>query len=158
MVSGRDEEALARFVERFAIDLNEAGFPRMPARILVALLATESGVATASELGESLKISPAAVSGAVRHLMQLELVTKQREPGRRHDQYQIRDDLWYEAVGRKDRIYARWSETLKEGVSAAGQGTAAADRLEDTRRFFEFVCTETPAMMRRWRAIREDPR
>jgi DNA-binding transcriptional regulator GbsR (MarR family) len=154
-VSERDEHELARFVERFALDLAEAGFPRMPARVLVALLATESGSATAAELGASLQVSAAAVSGAVRYLGQLELVTKEREPGVRQDRYRVSSDLWYEAVQRKDKIYARWSETLSDGVRAAGIGSEAAARLDDTRRFFEFVSLETPVMMSRWRAIRE---
>ena len=154
--SDRDEDALARFVERFALVLAEAGFPRMPARVLVVLLTAESGLATAAEIADSLRVSPAAVSGAVRYLMQLELVTKEREPGERRDQYRIKEDLWYEAVERKDRIYARWAETLTDGIKAAGPNSQAGARLDETRRFFDFVRTETPAMMRRWRAMRDE--
>ena len=42
-----DQDAVARFVERFAGGLADAGMPRMPARVFVALLATDSGRLTA---------------------------------------------------------------------------------------------------------------
>ena len=45
-----DREARSRFVERFASVLAESGFPRMPARMFAALLASESGRMTAAEL------------------------------------------------------------------------------------------------------------
>jgi DNA-binding transcriptional regulator GbsR (MarR family) len=56
----------ARFIERFASVMEESGIPRMPARVFAALLATDSGRLTSSELAELLQVSPAAVSGAVR--------------------------------------------------------------------------------------------
>ena len=39
-VPQRDEQAVRRFVERFAAGLVEAGMPAMPARVFSALLAT----------------------------------------------------------------------------------------------------------------------
>ena len=73
---------MARFVERFGAMLEEGGVPRMPARVFSALLATDSGRLTAAELAEQLKISPAAVSGAVRYLIQVRLVTASANPVR----------------------------------------------------------------------------
>jgi hypothetical protein len=64
----------------------------------------------------------------------------------RRDRYRLKDDLWYEAVKRNDRTYARWTQTLAGGVKATGPDSAAGARLEDTRRFFEFVRAEAPAM------------
>jgi hypothetical protein len=49
-VPQRDEEAVRRFVERFAAGLVEAGVPAMPARVFSALLATDSGRMTAADL------------------------------------------------------------------------------------------------------------
>src|SRR5829696_8023053 len=72
----RDEEAVARFVERFALTFSEAGVPRMPARVFSALLVSDEGRRTASELAETLKVSPAAVSNAVRYLTQVGLVAR----------------------------------------------------------------------------------
>jgi len=60
-----DQDAVARFIERFAGGLTDAGMPRMPARVFVALLATDSGRLTAAELAERLHSSAGAISGAV---------------------------------------------------------------------------------------------
>ena len=86
---GRDEEAVMRFVERCALTLTEAGIPRMPARVFVALLVSDDGRRTAAELAEMLKVSPAAISNAVRYLQQVRLAVREREPGERRDHYRL---------------------------------------------------------------------
>src|SRR5215204_7683027 len=96
---GRDEYAVMRFVERCALTLTEAGVPRMPARVFVALLISDDGRLTAAELAEMLGVSPAAVSNAVRYLQQTRLVAREREPGERRDHYRIYSgDTWYEVA------------------------------------------------------------
>src|SRR5215204_5751877 len=107
---GRDEEAVMRFVERCALTLTEAGIPRMPARVFVALLVSDDGRRTAAELAETLKVSPAAVSNAVRYLQQVRLVAREREPGERRDHYRLYNDTWYEAVTWRDEMLKRWQE------------------------------------------------
>src|SRR4051812_10240662 len=87
--AGRDERALSRFVEEFASVLVESGVPRMPARVLARLLVTEGGALTSAELSDSLKISAAAVSGAVRYLVPLHMVRRTREPGARRETYRV---------------------------------------------------------------------
>lgn len=77
-----DEASVSQFVERFAAQLVEAGMTRMPARVFAALLASEQGVMTSAELGEQLKVSPAAVSGAIRYLAQVDMVLRERELAR----------------------------------------------------------------------------
>ena len=62
-----------RFVEDFALLLTETGVPRMPARVFACVLADDSGGLTAADLAERLQVSPAAISGAVRWLMQMHL-------------------------------------------------------------------------------------
>ena len=43
-------DPFAAFIERAASELAAQGFPRMPARVLMALTATQDGKATAEEL------------------------------------------------------------------------------------------------------------
>jgi DNA-binding transcriptional regulator GbsR (MarR family) len=150
----RDEEAVRRFVERFALNLAEAGMPRMPARALAAVLVAEDGRRTAAELADQLGVSPAAVSGAVRYLTQLRLLSREREPGERVDHYRVSSDTWYEAITRRDEMVARWLQDLAEGVKAVGPDTAAGARLADTRAFFEYLLQEVPRLLDRWRAQR----
>ena len=145
---------MLRFIERFASVLEEGGVPRMPARVFSALLATDSGRMTAAEVAEVLRISPAAVSGAVRYLIQVSLIGREREPGSRRDVYGIHDDLWYEAIVNREPLLTRWGRALEEGVEAVGPDSPAGRRLAETAEFFEFLKWEMPAMLARWRAQR----
>jgi DNA-binding transcriptional regulator GbsR (MarR family) len=151
---GRDEEAVRRFIERFALDLTESGMARMPARVFAALLANDDGRLTAAELAELLRVSPAAISGAVRYLAQLGMVSRGREPGERRDHYQVSSDMWYEVVARRDQLLARWEQDLQDGIKAVGPDTPAGARLEENRRYFEFLRHEAPKVMARWQELR----
>jgi DNA-binding transcriptional regulator GbsR (MarR family) len=147
-------DAVARFVERFGSVLEEGGVPRMPARVFSALLATDSGRLTAAELSEQLQISPAAVSGAVRYLIQVNLLSREREPGSRRDVYRLHNDVWYEAIVNREPLLSRWQRAIEEGVEAVGPGTPAGLRLSETAEFFAFLQAEMPALLARWRAQR----
>ncbi|MGC7100411.1 GbsR/MarR family transcriptional regulator [Amycolatopsis lurida] len=140
-----------QFIEDFAIMLTDAGLQRMAARVFTALLATQKGSLTAGELADVLQISPAAVSGAVRYLTHVGMVTRAREPGERRDHYLISDDQWYEGFGRKDSIYQQLSEVLERGVDAVGPDTPAGRRIAETKGFFEFISKEIPVLIDRWR-------
>jgi DNA-binding transcriptional regulator GbsR (MarR family) len=153
--AGRDAEAVSRFVERFAAQLVEAGVPRMPARVFAALLAADAGTLTSAELGEQLRISPAGVSGAVRYLAQVHLVSREREPGSRRERYRVHSDQWYEALTNREALIKRWEDALREGVASLGADTPAGGRLAETLAFFEFVEVELQAIMERWRTHRE---
>ena len=150
----RDDEAVSRFVERFAMTLEESGVPRMPARVFVTLLATDSGALTAAELAERLQVSPAAISGAVRYLIQVDLITRERDPGSRRDRYRVFDDAWYEATVRRERLLLRWEDSAREGVAALGPDTPAGARMVETVAFFEFLRREMAALQERWRQER----
>ncbi|MEV7816220.1 MarR family transcriptional regulator [Streptomyces flaveolus] len=151
----RDPEAISRFVEHFAAQLVEAGVPRMPARVLAALLASDTGSLTSAELGDQLRISPAAVSGAVRYLAQVHLVSREREPGSRRERYRVHSDQWYEALTSREAIIKRWEDALREGVTSLGADTPAGRRLAETLDFFEFIERDVAGMMERWRVYRE---
>src|SRR5215471_9893811 len=115
------------YVERFAAVLVAAGFPPMPARIFVALLVTDSGRLSAAELAEMLRISPAAVSGAVRYLIQLGLVHKYRMPG----------NMWDDLLRMRDQVMSRWAALVREGIDLVGPDTPAGERLAEQASFLE---------------------
>jgi predicted transcriptional regulator len=141
----------AEFVERFASVLTESGFPRMPARVFAALLATDSGRLTAAELAAMLHVSPAAISGAVRYLVQINLTSREAEPGSRREHYRVHSETWYEAIARKDQVLDRCERSLRDGIEVVGRYTPAGARIAETLAFFEFIQTELPAMLERWR-------
>lgn len=146
-----------RFVERFALLLADAGLQRMPARVFGALIVTETGKLTAGEIADTLRVSPAAVSGAVRYLVQVGLIVKRRDPGERRDHYEVTDDMWYETYANRDTQMKQWAELMSEGVAAVGPATKAGWRLETSRQFFEFLARELPELMRKWREYQQDP-
>jgi DNA-binding transcriptional regulator GbsR (MarR family) len=154
--TARDPEAVSRFVEHFAAQLVEAGMQRMPARVFGALLASDAGVLTSAELGEQLKVSPAAVSGAVRYLSQVHMVSREREPGSRRERYRVHGGQWYEALTNREAVLKRWEDALREGVTSLGAETPAGRRLAETLAFFEFMEKEVESMMERWRAHRKE--
>jgi predicted transcriptional regulator len=143
---------VARFVERFALLLSEAGMARMPARVFTRLLATDTGRLTAGELAEALNVSPAAISGAVRYLDQVHLVHKGREPGERRDHYAVDDETWLDAITNRDKLYDAWNAALADGAAALGTDSRAGKRIDDTRRFFLFIKKETASLLDKWRA------
>jgi predicted transcriptional regulator len=139
------------FVERFAAELVEAGMQRMAARVFAALLASETGALSAAELAERLQASPAAISGAVRYLAQVGMLTREREPGSRRESYRVHSDQWYETFTRRDQVLVRWEHTLRAGVDALGPDTPAGRRIAETAAFFDFLQKELVDMMDRWR-------
>ena len=149
-VAQRDPVAVARFIERFASVLVEAGIPRMPARVFSALLATDSGRLTAAELADQLQASPAAVSGGVRYLIGVGMVSREGEPGSRRHHYRVPDHVWDEVVSGRDRLMARWTAVLREGIALVGADTPAGARLADSVEYFEFVSAELPRVLARW--------
>ena len=147
----READAVLRFIERFAATLDDSGVPRMPARVFVALLATDSGRLTASELADLLRVSPAAISGAVRYLGHVGLTTREREPGSRRDHYRVEDHAWYEVTLRRERLLARWLDDARVGMEVLGPDTPAGARMAETAEFLEFLLEELPGMLERWR-------
>jgi DNA-binding transcriptional regulator GbsR (MarR family) len=142
------------YIERFAAVLVAAGFPAMPARVFVALLVTDSGRLTAAELAQELRVSPAAVSGAVRYLIQLGLVHKERVPGSRRDYYRMPDDVWNDMFRLRDQVMQRWAALVREGIELLGPDTPAGQRLAGQATFFDFVSAELPEVIKRWDSYR----
>lgn len=147
----RDAQAVWQFVERFASALVDAGMPRMAALVFAALLATDSGRLTADELAAQIQVSRAAISGAVRYLSHVGLLSRERQPGSRRDHYVLQDATWYELVALREQLLDRWIANTRAGVDAVGAATPAGDRLAESLAFFEFLRKEIPAMLARWR-------
>jgi len=150
----RDDAAVGRFVEDLASTLIEMGFPRMPARVFAALLTSDSGRLTAADLAARLQASPAAVSGAVRYLIQIAMVRRETEPGSRRHYYRTPDNVWGEVIGIRDQLMARWTSVLRDGVDVLGADTPAGARVAESARFFEFVSSELPLVVAKWRESR----
>jgi predicted transcriptional regulator len=146
----RDAGAVSRFVEDLTFVLVQMGFPRMPARVLAALITTDAGRLTAAELADELRASPAAISGAARYLTQLAVIRREGEPGSRRHFYRAPDNMWEEVTQSRDGMMSRWATVVRDGVGVFGADTPAGARLAETAEYLEFVSAELPQVMRRW--------
>jgi DNA-binding transcriptional regulator GbsR (MarR family) len=147
----RDPAAVRRFIERFTAQLTQAGFPRTPARIFVALLTADDSSLTAAQLAELLQASPASVSGGARYLLQVGLITAEGEPGSRRQHYRMSVDVWQDIVSLRDRQFTRWAAELADGVTILGPDSPAGLRMAQTVRYFEFISAEMADLLQRWK-------
>jgi DNA-binding transcriptional regulator GbsR (MarR family) len=144
------------YIERFAAVLVAAGFPPMPARVFVALLIADSGRLTAADLAGMLQISPAAVSGAVRYLIQVGLVHKERVPGSRRDYYRMPGNMWDDLLRMRDQVMTRWGALVREGIDLVGPDTEAGARMAEQAAFLEFATREMGELLTRWEKYRAE--
>jgi DNA-binding transcriptional regulator GbsR (MarR family) len=135
-VYGRDPEAVREFLEQFVKLMVQTGLPPMASRVFACLVITDSGVLTAAELVGRLRVSPASVSKAIGYLEGLDLIRRERDPGRRRDRYLIDDDLWLRTWLTDAQRHATWADTAQEGVTVFGAATPAGARLDQMSQFF----------------------
>jgi DNA-binding transcriptional regulator GbsR (MarR family) len=137
-------------VEHLGGALADAGLSRLPARVFAALLATEDGRLTASDLAALLGVSPAGISGAVRYLTQVRMIRRERERGSRRDVYVVLDDAWHDVLMQKDQIYAPILAALEVARAAVGKDSRAGERMQLSVEFLEFIQREMDGIARRW--------
>jgi DNA-binding transcriptional regulator GbsR (MarR family) len=150
-VTDRDQEQVRAFVEQLALTLTDYGFPRMPSRVLVTLMAADEAALTAAELGERLEVSAAAISGAVRYLIHVGLLQRVPTPGSRRDRYRLPADPWYESASLQDAFMGQVVSVSDDGVKALGADTEAGRRMERMRDFFAFIQGELGDLLAKWR-------
>jgi predicted transcriptional regulator len=151
-VADRDEVKVRTAVEQMALIFTDWGFPRMPSRVLVTLMAADEEALTAAELAERLEVSPAAISGAVRYLMHVRLLQRVPTPGSRRDRYRLPADPWYESSTVRDGFMAQIAVVAGDGVAALGPDTPGGERIERMRAFFLFLQAELGGVLEKWRA------
>ena len=147
---------ISQFVERFAGVLANSGVPTMSARVMGAMLVSPTGTMTAAELAESLKISQPAVSGAVRQLLQVSFISRERLPGSRKDHYRIREDVFAAILERRNQALSEWESTSRSGAALFGDASPVGRRLTEAADFFAFIHADMDQMIKNWRA--EHPR
>ncbi|MBW8751631.1 MAG: MarR family transcriptional regulator [Propionibacteriales bacterium] len=145
---------LPAFVEEFALMLADLGFPRMPARVFAVVLAAPEESLTARELADRLRVSPAAISGAVRYLSTLSLVRRTRRTGERVDRFGLGDEVWAPVFEAELVAYRPLIQACERALRSGALAGRGAERVEETREFLEFMSVEMADMLVRWRARR----
>ncbi len=136
--------------------MTAAGMPRMPARVLMALLAAPDGGYTAAELGDRLGVSAAAVSGAVRYLQTLHFIRRRSRPGHRRDRYEVVSDSWFGVMTANAPVYNRLADLI-DGIRAAQDDPDAAVHAAEMSSFLRFMARRMPELVQEWEAERNGP-
>jgi predicted transcriptional regulator len=150
-----DDRTLLLAVERVAALMTEAGMPRMAARVFAYALADDAERYTAAAFAEGLRVSPAAISGAVRYLLDTRMIVKEREPGTRADLYRIyEDDVWSAIMAARLPMLEMWERAMADAAALIGPDHRGGRRLRETEAYFRFSREETESMIERWKAHR----
>jgi len=142
--------------EQAAAMMTAAGMARMPARVMMALVAAPDGGYTAAQLGERLGVSAAAVSGAVRYLQQLHFIQRRSRPGDRRDRYEFVHDPFYSSIVGNMPVYSRLSEYIDEIAAEHDDDQGAHDRALELAEFFRFLSVRMLQIVEDWREQRRD--
>ena len=142
--------------EKAAAMMTAAGMPRMPARVMMALIAAPAGGYTASQLGERLGVSAAAVSGAVRYLQQLHFVQRRSRPGERRDRYEFVHDPFTTSIAGNMPVYSRLSAYIDDIAAAHTDDQGAHDRAVELAEFFRFLSARMLQIVDDWHEQRRE--
>lgn len=149
---GEDRQAdLLRYVERFALVLRGIGLPPMAARVFAYALAEDADRYTAANLASALRASPAAISGAVRYLVQIGLLGREREPGTRSDLYVLHGDVWTRLLGSELASLTGLRDVVLDGAAVVGADTPGGRRLTHSAEFFAFLEEGMQRLLEEWR-------
>ena len=136
--------------ERAAAMLTAAGMPRMPARVMMALVGSPDQGYSAAELAQRLGVSAAAVSGAVRYLQTIRIVHRLSRAGDRRDRYDLIDDGWHTVLTANTPLY----ETLADHIDLVADDNVEAplsmERAREMAGFFRFLADRMPRLLDEW--------
>lgn len=154
MTENPPDEATRRYADQLAALLDSAGFPRMPARVLMALLTSPEGELTAEQLSQTLEVSPAAVSGAIRYLHSQQIVRAGSLPGTRRRIYTLAP-TWYTLTLTRSAMYGELREVTRDLPSALAPSTPAGRRVQEMADFYAFLSRRFPDLLDEWIALRD---
>ncbi|WP_435748646.1 GbsR/MarR family transcriptional regulator [Microbacterium sp. PMB16] len=140
--------------ERAAAMLTAAGMSRMPARVMMALVAAPDGGYTAAQLSERLGISAAAVSGAVRYLQQLRFIQRRSWPGDRRDRYEFVHDTFSSSMVGNIPVYTQLAAYIDEIAAEHDDDPGAQERAAELADFFRYLSKRMLQIVEDWRAQR----
>lgn len=139
--------------EQAASVMSVAGMPRMPARVLMALLAAPAEGYTAADLRDRLGVSAAAVSGAVRYLETLHFIRRRSLPGHRRERYEMVSDSWFGVMTANAPVYLRLADLI-DTIHAEQEDPDAAAHATEMSAFLRFMARRMPELVEEWEAER----
>ncbi len=149
--------AARAFAEDAAGAFHTQGFPRMPARVLMALTTGPADGVTADRLRERLGVSSAAISAALGYLQSVHLVRVRSVPGERKRLYSLAREDWYRAVLSRTDFYTDMARMCADCVRelADTADPRLRERVVDMERFFTFLIDRFPPLLAEWERTQE---
>ena len=144
----------AEAAERAAAMLTAAGFPRMAARTMMALVGAPDEGYSASDLAERLGASAAAISGAVRYLQTIRIIHRISRAGDRRDRYELIDDGWHSVLTANAPLYALLADLIDAVADQNSGAPQSTERAREMSAFFRFFAERMPAFLDEWEAER----
>lgn len=142
----------AEAAEQAAAMLAAAGMPRMPARVMMALVGSPDEGYTAAELAERLGVSAAAVSGAVRYLISMRLIQRLSRPGDRRDRYDLVDDAWGGMITSSSPLYGALATQMDRIADENADAPISVARAREIADFLRYLTQRMPQLVDEWRA------
>ncbi|WP_329091414.1 MULTISPECIES: GbsR/MarR family transcriptional regulator [unclassified Streptosporangium] len=131
------------------------GLPTMTGRVAGWLLICDPPQQTIAELGEALRASRTAVSGAVSMLEEWSWIQRSRAAGERVDRVSIHSSIWLRMVD-KPSAYTSLGALAHQGLKVLGEASPARRaRLLEGAAFAEFLVERMPALAAEWRERRD---
>ena len=156
----RPSPAARVFAEEAAGTFHAQGFPRMPARVLMALTTGPAAGVTADQLRERLGVSSAAISAALGYLQSVHFVRVRSVPGERKRLYTLAREDWYRAVLSRNGFYTEMARLCADALGDLADPADPADpqileRVTDMERFFTFLVDRFPPLLAEWERSQE---
>jgi DNA-binding transcriptional regulator GbsR (MarR family) len=142
--------------EQAAGMLAGAGMPRMPARVMMALVGSPDAGYSAAELADRLGVSPAAVSGAVRYLQSLRMIQRLSRPGDRIARYDLMDDGWHAVVTANAPMYIKLAESMEAIAEQNGDAPLSVARARRVADFLRYLGERMPQLVVEWEESRRE--
>ena len=149
-----EQERLARqreLIEEFGLLMEDMGSTRMAGRVTAWLLLCDPPVQSLTEIADGLHVSKAAVSGAVRLLLQQHLVERATRAGERGDHYRATPGETA-SVLKLDHMRALHDilERALATVADRDQSQPNYTLMRDAVDFTEFIQGEVPELLARF--------
>ena len=140
--------------EQAAAMMTAAGMPRMPARVMMALVGSPDEGYTAAELAERLGVSAAAVSGAVRYLQSIHIIHRLPHRGRPARPVRHRRRRLARGADRQHAAVRAPRRLRRPGRGREHGAPLSVARARNMSEFFRFLARRMPELLDEWDAER----
>ena len=144
------EETTTELVERFGLQFEQDGLPRIAGRML-GLLMVSAEPRTLDDLAEELKASKTSASTNARLLERMGAVERTTRPGDRRDYYRIVENFHVRLLEARLEQMRGLRDLFSDAVTCCEQdGARVHDRLCNFAKFHDDVVAMLESMKQRW--------